>query len=105
MNQALLENQENQKKEIAINHISREIIEVSELFQNMSILVHDQGNNIDNIEINILNGNQNIEQANTQLIKANKYQIKKRKCKCYMYICLCLCLCITIIIIVEWVKK
>ena len=98
MHTALLERNNIYNEEIEGRaQLVNEISEVSELFASMSILVNNQGENIDNIETNIVNSNKNIENAKTELIKTNKYEKKKRKTLCY--VCGCICLIIIIIII------
>lgn len=80
--------------------LAKDVTEVSDLFANMSIMVYTQGDNIDNIEHNIMNINENIEQANMELIKANKYQKKKRKIKYIIYKLISICICIIIVIVI-----
>jgi t-SNARE complex subunit (syntaxin) len=87
---------------IAINHLATDVQQVGELFSDMALLVNAQGENIDNIETNIQNSSTNIEGANVQLIKANKYQKRKRRCA---YRCICfLLIAITISIIILIIK-
>ena len=53
----------------------------------MSILVSQQGETIDNIQLNIESANKNTDLANIQLIKANKYQksYNSRYCCCFFF--------------------
>ena len=104
-----LQNQPQQMNEIiieerntAIDHLATDMQQVSELFSDMALLVNEQGENIDNIQINIENSDTNIQKATDQIIKANKYQNKKRRrtCKC---IC-CLITAITISGIILIIK-
>ena len=86
------------ERESQINNINKGVQEISELFQDMSMLVSSQGEQIDNIEININSAANNTEQANVQLIKAKKYQKKLRTRTCY---CMIFLLVILIIIILT----
>jgi t-SNARE complex subunit (syntaxin) len=78
-----------EERVVAIHSLERGVREVGELFNDMALLVNNQGENIDNIQTNIENTGVNIEQAREQLVKASKYQRTRRKC----YI---RCICITI---------
>ena len=69
-----------EERERNINNLAKGIQEVSDLFTDMSLLVSNQGIQIDNIENNIQNSFSHIDKANIQLIKAKKHQEKKRKC-------------------------
>ncbi len=83
-----------EERNTAIDHLARDVQQVSELFSDMALLVNEQGENIDNIQMNIENSDTNIQKATDQLIKANKYQNKKRQRACR-----CVCCLITAIII------
>ena len=75
-----------EERVVAINQLSSDVQQVSDLFTDMALLVHEQGHHIDNIETNIVNSRNNIEGANRQLVKASRYQRRKRKC-----VCRCIC--------------
>ena len=86
-------------REQEINKLHKGVEEISELFQDMSILVSHQGETIDNIQLNIESANKNTDLANIQLIKANKYQ------KTYNYrYCCCFFGLIMIILIILIIK-
>tara|TARA_Y100000768_G_scaffold384562_2_gene368859 strand:- start:203 stop:520 length:318 start_codon:yes stop_codon:yes gene_type:complete len=86
------------ERENDINNIAHGVQEISELFQDMSILVRTNGETINNIESNIEFAVNNTQQANTELVKANKYQKKNSKYRIY-FIFFCLLLLIFIILI------
>ena len=67
------------ERQLNINKLARGVEEISELFQTISILTSEQGDTIDNIETNINNSLGNINKANLELKKAEKYQKKKKK--------------------------
>ena len=69
-----------EQRVIAINQLAQDVEQVSELFTDMALLVNEQGENIDNIQTNIENSDTNIHKATHQLVKANTYQKRKRRC-------------------------
>ena len=71
-----------EEREISINRLSSDVVAVSDLFSDLSLLVSQQGESFDNIETNIVDSQHNIERANKQLIKANNYQNNNRRCLC-----------------------
>lgn len=63
-----------QEREREINHISQDIGEVNEIFQNLHNIVNEQQLNIDNIEDNIMRYSGDTHGASYQLRKAERYQ-------------------------------
>lgn len=102
MNQELQTVQLNEEllaeREEGINKLTRGVEEISELFQDMSILVSQQGYQIDNIETNINNSLSHVTKANVEFKKAEKYQLKKTT-RCLYFSCV-IVLVIVIVIIV-----
>lgn len=86
------------EREEGINKLARGVEEISELFQDMSILVSQQGDQIDNIETNINNSLSHVDKANVELKKAQQYQ-SKRRTRCLYFGCV-IGLVIVIVIIV-----
>ena len=86
------------EREEGINKLARGVEEISELFQDISILVSQQGEQIDNIETNINNSLSHVTKANVELKKAEKYQ-SKRRTRCLYFGCV-IGLVIVIVIIV-----
>jgi len=86
------------EREEGINKLARGVEEISELFQDISILVSHQGDQIDDIETNINNSLSHIDKANVELKKAEKYQ-SKRRTRCLYFGCV-IGLVIVIVIIV-----
>lgn len=64
----------------AINHISEEVGQVGELFTSLAVLVHEQGEHIDNIETHIARANEFTEKGSRQLLKAQMHQQKSPRC-------------------------
>lgn len=98
----LKENNQNTVKENTnkIIQLEKSVVEVSELFTSISLLVNYQGEQLDNIENNIANSNNYIEKSNNQLIKASKYKNKKNKCIITLLCTGFLFITITIVIII-----
>jgi t-SNARE complex subunit (syntaxin) len=80
MQQELISSNHLQEREQDINKLEHGIQEVSDLFMDMSLLVSYQGEKIDNIETNITSTLSSTNNANKQLVKASRYQQKKRAC-------------------------
>nr|XP_047124287.1 solute carrier family 17 member 9 isoform X3 [Hydra vulgaris]XP_047124294.1 solute carrier family 17 member 9 isoform X4 [Hydra vulgaris] len=66
--------EELKEKESRLNQIEEDILNVNEIFRDMALLVHEQGSTIDSIESNIEHAVIQVEQANSELIRATKYQ-------------------------------
>ena len=99
MQQELISSNHLQQREQDINKLAHGVQEVSDLFMDMSLLVSYQGEKIDNIEANIASTLSSTNNANKQLIKASKYQQKKRAC-CLRVSCLCFFISTIIIFII-----
>ena len=76
----LLENRNNELAEI--NNLTNEIEEIHDIFIDMSHLVNEQGETLENIQTNIESTQHSTAGANTELIKATKYKRKTRRCMC-----------------------
>ncbi|XP_020594802.1 syntaxin-23-like, partial [Phalaenopsis equestris] len=68
-NEAIIE-----ERQVGIQEIQQQIGEVNEIFKDLAVLVHDQGNMIDDIGSNIDNSLVATTQAKTELTKASKTQ-------------------------------
>lgn len=105
MNQELQAVQFNEEllaeREEGINKLTRGVEKISELFQDMSILVSQQGHQIDNIETNINNSLSHVTKANVELKKAEKYQLKKTTRRLYFSCVIVLVIVIVIIVLVN----
>ncbi len=75
-----------------IMELEKSVIELAQLFQDMQLMVNQQGIIIDSIEDNITKTDIHIEKAVSELEDANKYQVKSRKKTC------CIIICITMIV-------
>ena len=51
------------------------MLNVNEIFHDLALLVHEQGEAIDSIESHIEHAAINVEQGNIQLVRAKAYQV------------------------------
>eukprot|EP00192_Tetraselmis_astigmatica_P021131 CAMPEP_0117681430 /NCGR_PEP_ID=MMETSP0804-20121206/18979_1 /TAXON_ID=1074897 /ORGANISM="Tetraselmis astigmatica, Strain CCMP880" /LENGTH=276 /DNA_ID=CAMNT_0005491189 /DNA_START=280 /DNA_END=1106 /DNA_ORIENTATION=- len=78
-NQALIE-----ERDEGIAEIQQQIGEVNEMFQDLAVLVNDQGAQLLDIESNVFTTAQHTADARDQLIKAQRSQKRSRRCWCWM---------------------
>ena len=83
------------EREDALRQLESDIVNVNEIFKDLAIMVHEQGETIDSIEANVDHTHEHVEAANVQLQKAKSHLSAARKKKC----CLILILFIAIIAI------
>mmetsp|Transcript_35627 Transcript_35627/g.42902 ORF Transcript_35627/g.42902 Transcript_35627/m.42902 type:complete len:271 (+) Transcript_35627:286-1098(+) len=73
-----------QEREEGIQEIQQQITEVNEIFQDLAVLVNEQGSMVDDIEANIVKTNTRTKDAHSQLLKADKSQKTSRNRMCYL---------------------
>eukprot|EP00191_Tetraselmis_sp_GSL018_P020172 CAMPEP_0177590434 /NCGR_PEP_ID=MMETSP0419_2-20121207/7402_1 /TAXON_ID=582737 /ORGANISM="Tetraselmis sp., Strain GSL018" /LENGTH=280 /DNA_ID=CAMNT_0019080989 /DNA_START=459 /DNA_END=1301 /DNA_ORIENTATION=+ len=78
-NQALIE-----ERDEGIAEIQQQIGEVNEIFQDLAVLVNDQGAQLLDIESNVLAAAENTGQAREELSRAQRSQKRSRRCWCWM---------------------
>eukprot|EP00890_Picochlorum_soloecismus_P001215 jgi/Picsp_1/2094/NSC_05559-R1_syntaxin related t_snare len=66
------------ERDRAITEITGQIGEVHQIFQDLAVLVHDQGEMVDDIEANLTRAANRTTDAHTQLIRAERSQRKAR---------------------------
>jgi len=95
------------ERESGINKLATDVEQVCNLFTDLSLLVKCQGEQLDNIETNISNSMNNVEGANTQLIKSNKYQKARYRCyyRCIGYLVIILIILIFVIVIRALIRN
>jgi len=81
------------EREENLRQLESDIVNVNEIFKDLAIMVHEQGETIDSIEANVDQTQQHVEAGNVQLQKAKGHQSAARKKKC----CLILILLIAVI--------
>jgi t-SNARE complex subunit (syntaxin) len=67
------------EREDAIRKLEADISDVNQIFKDLAVLVHEQGEMIDSIEANVDSAQVNVQHANTQLSEARNYQSKARR--------------------------
>lgn len=81
------------EREEAIRKLESDIKDVNQIFKELGVLVHEQGEGIDSIEQNVEIAQTQVEEGAVQLTKAREYQSKVRRKKC--------CLLITVIVLLA----
>lgn len=94
------------EREEAIKKLERDIVDVNQIFKDLGMLVHEQGEVLDSIEANVENAQVRVQEGTQQLAKASDYQSKARRKKCYcVVILLVVLLVIGIIIAIVFASK
>ncbi|XP_059145673.1 syntaxin-7-like isoform X2 [Physella acuta] len=87
------------EREDAIKKLESDIMDVNQIFKDLGMLVHEQGEVLDSIEANIDNAQLSVEEGTKQLSKARDYQAKsRRKCCILIIIACCIVLILALII-------
>lgn len=95
-NDALIE-----ERDAAVHTINTQIGEVHQIFQDLAVLVSDQGGQLDDIEANINRAAEHTIDANTQLIGAQRAQRRSQKCWCTLLVALAVTFLVLILIIAS----
>lgn len=86
----------------AIDKISTDVVQVNEIFNDLALLVTQQGTHLDNIENNIINSKINIEKGKNIIVKIDKKDKKKGKFLCnIIYFCIIINLIFLCILIIK----
>ncbi|XP_069127996.1 syntaxin-7-like isoform X2 [Argopecten irradians] len=75
-----------QEREDSIKKLERDIVDVNQIFKDLGMLVHEQGEMLDSIEANVESAQIRVEEGTQQLSKARDYQHKSRRKKCIILI-------------------
>ncbi|XP_029475242.1 syntaxin-12 isoform X2 [Rhinatrema bivittatum] len=76
------------ERETAIQQLEADILDVNQIFKDLAVMIHDQGEMIDSIEANVESTEVHVEHANEQLQRAAYYQKKSRKKICILVLIL-----------------
>jgi len=93
-NQALIE-----ERDQGIAEIQQQIGEVNEMFQDLAVLVNDQGEQLQDIESNIFVTAERTAESRDELVRAARIQRKSRRCWCWMSVIITLVLFVLFFII------
>ncbi|GAA6103005.1 syntaxin-12 isoform X1 [Tachysurus ichikawai] len=88
------------ERETNIRQLEADIMDVNQIFKDLAVMVHDQGDIIDSIEANVESAEVHVERGTEQLQHAAYYQRKSRKRMCIL--ALVLSLVVTIFAIIIW---
>jgi syntaxin 7 len=95
--------EELEKRQREIGQIEQDVLEVSEMYKDLQLMVNEQQENIDSIDGSITQAKEKTEAAHKELLEAEEYQKKSRKKKCCMLFIM-LAVIAAIVIIVEVAK-
>uniref|UniRef100_A0A8C5W507 t-SNARE coiled-coil homology domain-containing protein n=1 Tax=Microcebus murinus TaxID=30608 RepID=A0A8C5W507_MICMU len=87
-------------EETAIWQLEANILDVSQIFKDLAVMIHDQGDLIDSIEANVESSEVHVERATDQLQRAAYYQ--KKSCKKMCIPVLVLSMIIVILGLIIW---
>uniref|UniRef100_A0A8C9ASP7 Syntaxin-12 n=1 Tax=Prolemur simus TaxID=1328070 RepID=A0A8C9ASP7_PROSS len=76
------------ERETAIRQLEADILDVNQIFKDLAMMIHDQGDLIDSIEANVESSEVHVERATDQLQRAAYYQKKSRKKMCILVLVL-----------------
>ncbi|KAF4088054.1 hypothetical protein AMELA_G00078430 [Ameiurus melas] len=88
------------ERETNIRQLEADIMDVNQIFKDLAVMIHDQGDIIDSIEANVESSEVHVEHGTEQLQRAAYYQRKSRKRMCIL--ALVLSLVVTVFAIIIW---
>ncbi|XP_044026102.1 syntaxin-7 [Siniperca chuatsi] len=77
-----------QERESSIRQLEADITDINDIFKDLGLMVHEQGDMIDSIEANVENADVNVQSATQQLARAADYQRSSRRKICILVIVL-----------------
>ncbi|XP_032877177.1 syntaxin-7 [Amblyraja radiata] len=92
-------------RENAIQQLESDILDINEIFKDLGMMIHEQGDLVDSIEANVETAEVHVHEANQQLSRAAEYQRKSRKKICILIIVLLILAVVVGLIIWATVKK
>ncbi|VDP11944.1 unnamed protein product [Soboliphyme baturini] len=63
------------EREQVIRQLESDIMDVNQIFKDLALMVHEQGEIVDSIEANVDSAQVNIDQGSTQIQRAMEYQV------------------------------
>ncbi|XP_010572981.1 PREDICTED: syntaxin-7 isoform X1 [Haliaeetus leucocephalus] len=76
-----------EERESSIRQLEADIMDINEIFKDLGMMIHEQGDVIDSIEANVENADVHVQQANQQLSRAANYQVPKEDMHPHYYTC------------------
>lgn len=99
-NNALIE-----EREAGIAEIQTQIGEVNEIFQDLAVLVNEQGTMVDDIEANIIRTSAKTKEAKSELVKADNHQRSARNRLLWLIVVFACILGLLLLFIIPWGHK
>jgi hypothetical protein len=108
LEQSLIQNFdiENQKDKVnELTNLEKDLVDLSNVFQDMSILIQNQQPILDDIESNVNSTSYKVEAGVKELTVAKKYQNSCRKKMCYLVFFLTIVIFILVVVLTHGFKK
>uniref|UniRef100_A0A1D1XGN1 Putative syntaxin-131 n=1 Tax=Anthurium amnicola TaxID=1678845 RepID=A0A1D1XGN1_9ARAE len=90
-----------QERHDTVREIERKLLELQQIFLDMSVLVEAQGDMLDNIETQVSSAVDHVQSGTTALQKAKKLQKNSRKCMCIAIIILLIIVAIIVVAVIK----
>lgn len=104
MSQVVANEQVIAEREVSINHLARSVQEVNEIFQDLALLVNEQGTQIDNIQTNIETAATRTDAGVRELARASRSQRRARGRMLIITACV-LVLLIVLFVVLHFMRK
>uniref|UniRef100_A0A8C7CPU8 Syntaxin-12 n=1 Tax=Oncorhynchus kisutch TaxID=8019 RepID=A0A8C7CPU8_ONCKI len=88
------------ERETNIRQLESDILDVNQIFKDLAVMIHDQGEMIDSIEANVESAEVHVDRGTEKLQRAAYFQQKSRKKMCILAVVLSIVL--TILGIIIW---
>ena len=90
-----------QKRDQDVAEIEETMVQINEIYKDLSVLVSDQGQVLDNIESNIAMADGDVHTGLLSLEKSSKYQRSSRRWMCIVLVILMIIIVILIAVLVP----
>ena len=87
------------EREAGIAQLGQSVQEVADIFQDLALLVNEQGTQIDNIQTNIESATAHTVKATHELVRANRSQRRARSRMCIIFLLLLLLIIILVVVL------
>ncbi|TNM95077.1 syntaxin-7 [Takifugu rubripes] len=94
-----------QERELSIRQLESDITDINDIFKDLGMMVHEQGDMIDSIEANVESAETHVHSGTQQLSRAADYQRSSRKKICILMIVLAIAAVVVGLIIWGSVKS
>jgi syntaxin 1B/2/3 len=94
-----------QERHDAVKEIEQHLLELHQIFMDISVLVDEQGHKINDIEANVIRANSYTREGVKQLAIAKRHQRSTRKCVCICTILLIIVVLIVVLVVWGIIKK